>query len=577
MIGRPSRAPTLPTGASWLFHPLVIVALWALLVLSALWLRPLLPIDETRYLSVAWEMWQRGDFLVPYKNGEPYSHKPPLLFWLIHAGWWGFGVNEWWPRLVAPSVALGNLFLVRYLYRLLWPAAPQAGALAPLALLASMLWVYFSTALMFDMLVVCCTLIALIGLIQVRRRSSIFGWGLFGLALGLGVLAKGPVVLLYTLPMALLPQLWLAEPRSAGWLGWYLGLAAALALTLVIALAWALPAASAGGQTYANAILWSQTTERVVSNVAHPRPVWWYLLGLPVSLLPLALWPGLWATLGSARRRLSDSGTRFCLLWLGSGFVLLSAVSSKQPHYLLPIFPPMALLLSRGIGEARPSRPWPLGTVLLGFALLILALPLAETLWHRPLPGLWWAAQVPSLAGWVFVVLALGAFAWPRAWSPEQQVLGMAFGAALIFLGIHLSVVQAARPAFDLRPMAERIHQLQQQGVNVAHFGTYHGQYHFLGRLQAPLLELPRKEVEVVSWLADRPAAAAIHYADTWMPELAVTAAEAGGYAQAYRGGAVLLSLGSEPTEPEPDRRRGLGGAGRADPRPGPPRQQGLD
>ena len=60
MIGQPPQAPSLPAGASWLLHPLGLIALWAVLVLSALWLRPLLPIDETRYLSVAWEMWLRG-------------------------------------------------------------------------------------------------------------------------------------------------------------------------------------------------------------------------------------------------------------------------------------------------------------------------------------------------------------------------------------------------------------------------------------------------------------------------------------------------------------------------------------
>ena len=43
-----------------------------------------MPVDETRYLAVAWDMWREGNFLVPHLNGEPYSHKPPLLFWLIH-------------------------------------------------------------------------------------------------------------------------------------------------------------------------------------------------------------------------------------------------------------------------------------------------------------------------------------------------------------------------------------------------------------------------------------------------------------------------------------------------------------
>jgi hypothetical protein len=181
--------------------------------------------------------------------------------------------------------------------------------------------------------------------------------------------------------------------------------------------------------------------------------------------------------------------------------------------------------------------------------LVILGLPHAEAFWHRPLPGLWWAATMPVLAGWVLLFLGVGAFAWRRAWPPEQQVLGMALGAALIFIGVHLSVVQAARPAFDLKAMAQHIHRLQQQGVNVAHFGTYHGQYHFLGRLKRPLLELPRKEVDVARWLGARPGAAAVHYADAWTPELAAKAAAAGGYAQAYRGGAVLLSPGSKLTK----------------------------
>ena len=54
-----------------------LAALLGLLVGVGL-LRPLLPIDETRYASVAWEMWTRGDFLVPYRNGEPY--RPPMAY-----------------------------------------------------------------------------------------------------------------------------------------------------------------------------------------------------------------------------------------------------------------------------------------------------------------------------------------------------------------------------------------------------------------------------------------------------------------------------------------------------------------
>ncbi|MDX1698178.1 MAG: hypothetical protein R3308_07810, partial [Thiohalobacterales bacterium] len=60
----------------------VLLLLWLTALLVGIGTRPLVPADELRYIAVAWEMWQRGDFLVPYLNGEPYSHKPPLFFWL---------------------------------------------------------------------------------------------------------------------------------------------------------------------------------------------------------------------------------------------------------------------------------------------------------------------------------------------------------------------------------------------------------------------------------------------------------------------------------------------------------------
>ncbi|MGB5259570.1 MAG: glycosyltransferase family 39 protein, partial [Gammaproteobacteria bacterium] len=88
----------------------VLLVLWLVALLAGIGTRPLVPVDELRYIAVAWEMWQRGEFLVPILNGEPYSHKPPLFFWLIHAGWWLFGVNEWTARLLAPLLTLLSLY-----------------------------------------------------------------------------------------------------------------------------------------------------------------------------------------------------------------------------------------------------------------------------------------------------------------------------------------------------------------------------------------------------------------------------------------------------------------------------------
>ena len=80
-----------------------------------------MPIDETRYLSVAWEMWSRGDFLLPTLNGVPYTHKPPLLFWVMHLGWSVFGVNAWWPRCIPALAAIVATWQLRRLTRRLYP------------------------------------------------------------------------------------------------------------------------------------------------------------------------------------------------------------------------------------------------------------------------------------------------------------------------------------------------------------------------------------------------------------------------------------------------------------------------
>ena len=148
-----SRGLPDPGGARAFWAAALWTGLWAGTVVVALAMRPLLPIDETRYAAVAWEMWLGGDSLVPRLNGETYSHKPPVLFWLITAGWWVFGVSELWLRLVAPLSGLASLFATYALARLLWPADAKAARLAPIVVLGSLLFAVTMTVAMFDTLV----------------------------------------------------------------------------------------------------------------------------------------------------------------------------------------------------------------------------------------------------------------------------------------------------------------------------------------------------------------------------------------------------------------------------------------
>ena len=121
-----------------------------MVALIAFSIKPLLVVDETRYLAVAWEMWNSGDFLVPHLNGETYAHKPPFLFWLMHLGWSITGVNEWWPRLLAPIALILDTLLIVRLGKRLWPTSPQAATNAGILFAGTLFPVLFATGVMFD-------------------------------------------------------------------------------------------------------------------------------------------------------------------------------------------------------------------------------------------------------------------------------------------------------------------------------------------------------------------------------------------------------------------------------------------
>ena len=257
---------------AWLF------LIWAVLIAASLSVRPLIPVDETRYASVAWEMWFRGDYLVPHLNGETYSHKPPLLFWLMTLSWALIGVNDWSLRLVSPLFALAALFLSAHVARLLWPSRRATESLAPLILLGFFFWTVYSTLTMFDMMLAFFALLGIYSLLKLADKGlSLWRWALLAVAIGGGVLSKGPVILLHVLPVALLAPLWIVDKTADfRWRYWYGGLLAAILMGAAIALCWAIPAGIAGGEAYRNAIFLGQTSGRLVKSFAHQLPWWWY-------------------------------------------------------------------------------------------------------------------------------------------------------------------------------------------------------------------------------------------------------------------------------------------------------------
>lgn len=471
---------------------------WVVLVWVALSYRPLMPIDETRYVGVAWEMWLRGDWLVPQLNGQPYPDKPPLLFWLIKAGWGVFGVGDIWPRLVAPLFGLASLAAAWGLARRLWPGDQTLGLMVPWVLLGSLLWTVFATVTMFDMLNAFFSLLGATGALMACQGRARIGWLLFAVAIGLGILAKGPVILVYVLPVALLAPWW-ASPKP-NWFGWFGGLAAAVVAGAAIALGWAIPAGIAGGEEYRDAIFWGQTVGRVSESFAHSRSFWWYVPILPLVLFPWALWPPFWRGLRRLAR-VPDPGVRFAIAWAVPGVVILSLVSGKQPHYLLPLFPPIALLIAAALAresEANGSElklrdQMPPGLVVMATGIGLVGLT-------------WWISSDPT---------ALGALGWP-GWSANVSLgfgaslaaaglvvmlvhlrsfraaaMVLAVQSAVVVTAVHVFVFSAGGYAYDVRPLARFLRVMETEQHQLLMVNEYHGQFQFPGRLQHPIDVVP--------------------------------------------------------------------------------------
>lgn len=496
-------------------------SLWLLLVLLPLFNRTFLPIDETRYVAVAWEMWERGDWLVPYLNGSAYPHKPPLLFWLINLGWGLFGVNDWWPRLLPGLFSLGSLALTVHLARQLWPQHPSVAQWAPFILLSSFLWSGFTSATMFDLVLAFFTLLGMTALVRAWQTPEIKAWRLLGIAIGLGVLTKGPVILLHLLPVALLAPWWQGVSLSRSW---YLGILGSTLLGTLITLVWAIPAGLAGGEEYRQAIFWGQTAQRLVHSFAHNRPFWWYLPTLPLILFPWLFWPPLWRGLLQLRQLFrtetptfvsspanGNQGVRLCLLWIVLAFIGFSLVSGKQLHYLLPLFPAFALLaayLLVKLPVAQQHRHWDtllpsFLIVLVGLALLITP-HLRATIPHLPL----WVIHLSPVSGILLLLIGIGLIA-GKSLTLQQRLLSLSVATVLFNLIVPLTLLKAADPAYNLQGVSDYLSKLQRSAQTIAHLGEYHGEYQFLGRLQPlPVID----EFNLCTWLIKYPESYLVTY-----------------------------------------------------------------
>ncbi len=470
-----------------------VAAFMAVAVIGIL-LRPLLPIDETRYVSVAWEMYLSGDWFVPTKNGEIYTHKPPLLFWLINLAWMVTGVSEFAARLVAPLFAGATIVLTARLAGELWPGDRQTARRAAMVLAGMTIFGAFGGSTMFDTMLATATLVGLLGLFRALTRGGRVYWALYGFGIAFGIYAKGPVIFFHLIPALLLYPLWLERDRRPPLKSVLAGFGLALLVALVLVGLWLGPALIMGGPEYREAVLWKQSAGRVTNAFAHARAWWFYLAVLPAILFPWFWVPAVWRAALSARL---EPGLKFCLSWaLGSG-LLFGLISAKQLHYLLPVLPAVALMIGRILPDEAGRARWPVAVVpVILTVIAVIAIDLGV--------GNVEDAQrflSPSWAVWVWAALVIGL-------CVLAARLPVLVGNFALGLGIVLSLnvllgISDPRETYDTSRIGAILAERQEEGIAMNQ-GGYHAEFNFTGRLRRPL-DIITTEDAVRAWAKEHP------------------------------------------------------------------------
>jgi len=322
--------------------------------------------DEGYYVSVAQEMNDSGDYLVPRSHLQPWLDKPPLDSWGIAAGMRLLGQNEWGARAFHGLCYVLTTLLVYSLGRSL--GSRREGLLAGAIFTTMIIPAAAANTITPDTPLVLWTTAALLCFWKSVQRNarSVFLWKmLMCAAFGLGFLTKGPAAVIPAGAMFvfLVLQRRVREYLLAPWVlpGFLLFCVTGLAWYFYIARE--IPGAF---DYFVDNLFIGRTVSAKYDRNPGIEGILLYLAVVVAGTLPwsLAWWPSLW----QRRNRLltregwrvlrADAASLFLFTWIAVFMIVLCLARSKLPLYALPVLPAMALVTARMRIWQRPGRVW---------------------------------------------------------------------------------------------------------------------------------------------------------------------------------------------------------------------------
>ena len=359
-------APRKPAAilAELLAHPLAGPAILALTCLLTLLLNlghaALFDPDEGRHAEIAREILVSGHWLTPTLDFAPYHDKPIFFYWLAALAMKLFGVNEWAARLpsalaACATVAVTAWWGARFLDRV-------TGILAGLLLATAGAYVAIGRFVILDMTLTWWIAAAFFYGAAWLLEGGALGWPTwpFYALIGVATLTKGPVAIVLAL---LTFGLFVARPglsrrlrRFHLWRG--------LAVVCAVAGIWYVTTAIVA-PAYMWEFLWTNNVQRFLAGSGgHRSNPFAYLYLLPLVFLPWSLFlPSVVLHNRAAPRHTPPRAIELCTIWVAVVFVFFSLSKGKLATYLLPLFPPLALLTADALGPFLKREPLQRGQI----------------------------------------------------------------------------------------------------------------------------------------------------------------------------------------------------------------------
>lgn len=351
--------------------------------------------DESRYAEATVQMLDTGNYVDVRFQDAPRYLQPAGIYWLQAAAVSALGGDVpraiWKHRVVSAAGAVGAVLLTCRIAGVLY--GPLAGLVAGALMALSLLLGVEARMAKIDATLLLTILAAQAALLEVWRKREVepaprvAPW-LFWVFNGLGLMLKGPLILLVTFGTLL--GLVVGE-RRVRWMkrlhpGWGVLVMVAIVLPWLAGITWV-----SGGHFFSDAIGHNLIGKLGHGQQAHGAPPGTYL-----ALFILTFWPGslfLPRLLGWLRGTWRTPQVVFLLAWIVPTWAVFEAVATKLPHYVLPTYPAIATLMAAAL--------------------------LAE----RPAPG---TGRMARLGGWL-------ALAWSTLWAFAGAVLAVVGPALLLF------------------------------------------------------------------------------------------------------------------------------------------------